>query len=69
MSLSYGNHEDMAIVFHRSNFIYKILKVVSDKTPPKNLLKLIGNHNMIKRYIILCLIAIKIITGTKNIMY
>jgi hypothetical protein len=33
------------------------------------LVKLIGNHNMIKRYIILCLIAIKTITGTKNIMY
>jgi hypothetical protein len=39
------------------------------KTLKKNLLKLIGNHTMIKRYIILCLIAIKTITGTKNIMY
>jgi hypothetical protein len=39
------------------------------KTTQKNLLKLIGNHNMIKRYIILCLIAIKTITGTTNIMY
>ena len=26
MSLSYANHEDMVIVFHRSNFIYEILK-------------------------------------------
>ena len=30
ISLSYANHEDMVIVFHRSNFIYEILKVVSD---------------------------------------
>ena len=26
----YANHEDMVIVYHRSNFIYEILKVESD---------------------------------------
>ena len=30
ISLSYWNHEDMVIVFHRCNFIYEVLKVVSD---------------------------------------
>jgi hypothetical protein len=47
----------------------KISEIQLLETPQKNLLKLIGNHNMIKRYIILCFIAIKTITGITNIMY